>query len=1142
MRLKRLSLDFFGHFTGKVFDFGKADQDSDFHVIYGTNEAGKTTTMEAYLRLLYGFPRREPYGFQHQRQNLQVSGLLEIEGEAHSFTRLPSRNGNLRGESDAVLPETAVTSFLAGLSLDDYRSLLCLDDDTIEKGGEDIANAKGDIGRLLFQAAAGVADLNAVLERARTEKNDIYKKHGTNSRVAGLTRELNEAETSIRGLDVSAHAWRTLKAALQTAKDDETKAREARDGLRVEKARTEALRRALPNLGEMDRLTDEIANYAEYPQRIDINSEDLITMKTNRGQADAELRRLLKDIDTTEQERAALVIDQNRLALSTQLLDFEELRSRMILAIQDLPRRERAREEALEDMDQIAQDLGATEGCDVTLLVKAPAEISDLEDLRDKKRDAVTAWQTGKGEITDLQTRIKQAQKAHQKLLEAPSQTGLVDLLKRFEADALAQDVATATQAIASANTNMEQALDALSIGGVYTPSALPAYPIDPLAATDTAQRHADLEEKLGRFDDILERLSEEIVGLRARTSHLSEDARIITDEEEQATRTQRDALWHAHRESLTPESADRFLPVLKAVDDINAKRLAHASEIGELRKLQQDLADAEARATKTGKKREKLSKNAREIESEVHGLCSEIGLPTLTPSAFSDWVKLYDKARAAERQRNRLAEHHLETLDRSERLRQAIIPFVELENPTFDAALLAARSLAETEKNHQQEVRTASEKTANLEEDLERRQVQQGGLQETVDATTTAWNKKVFELFGDTLSPDRLIADLGQLRDIREHNEKRRQAERQVETMRDDQRRFTQESGSVGARFGITESNPLETFQSLQEIADQAKVDKSRYDELGTKLKDDTTLRAELEAKLKDIDRKVLEFSEVFPETVDTSSIDTLRTAVDKGVDIIAKRARVAELNRMVLDELSLQTVEEARLLLKNETAATLKAKAESLDDDLTAADAQMATATEARANADRDLRNITGGAEIAELVEQRSTLQMQIEEALLNYLERDFGLRLAEEAIRRYRDRHRSGMMESTERAFAELTNGAYQKLLTQPDGAAEIMLAVDANGTPKQISEMSKGTRFQLYLALRAAAYEQMVAQGVQLPFFCDDVFETFDEDRTSAACRLMEQIGRSGQAIYLTHHRHVVEIAKEVCDAQPNVHEI
>jgi len=54
-------------------------------------------------------------------------------------------------------------------------------------------------------------------------------------------------------------------------------------------------------------------------------------------------------------------------------------------------------------------------------------------------------------------------------------------------------------------------------------------------------------------------------------------------------------------------------------------------------------------------------------------------------------------------------------------------------------------------------------------------------------------------------------------------------------------------------------------------------------------------------------------------------------------------------------------------------------------------------------------------------------------MEDAPLNYVERDFGLRLAEEAIRRYRDKHRSNMMDAIERAFSELTNGAYVKLLT-------------------------------------------------------------------------------------------------------------
>jgi len=1143
MRIARLSLDFFGHFAGKALDFGRAGEVSDFHLIHGANEAGKTTIMEGYLRLLYGFPHREPYGFRHLRQNLRVSGLLDIGGETRPFARLPTRSGNLRGAADAILPETAIASHLGGLSLEDYRGLLCLDDHTIERGGEDIANARGDIGRLLFSAAAGVADLNAVLEEARSEASELYRKRASTTRVAILKRELDEVEGAIRDGDVGAHAWRRLKEALHAAGAEEADARGARNDLRGEIARIAALRRALPALGEHERLLGEIADRAEYPERIDTNPEDLVTMKTERGQAAVELQRLADDLDRTGKARAALVVDAERLALAERLDDLDELRSRMQTAALDLPRRAQALREALADMTRIARDLGAREDRDATGLVTSAADIADLEDLRDKMREAAAARETGRSEIAGVRTRIAQARKLHQALLEdAPDRTGLVDLLKRFDADTLAPEVATATQAIASADAALREALDALGTGTCAF-DALPDCPVDPSTAADLARRHADLTERIGRADEKLERLDEDIAGMTAQIARLSEDASIVGDEEARDARDRRDALWQAHRDTLTSESADRFAPAMKKVDDIDAARLSQAGALGELRKLGQDLSDAEARAAKTGERRDGLAGQAREIEGEVHGLSAKIGLPALSPAAISDWVARHAETAAAGQRRDRIAERHRETLDRAERLRRRLAPLVALEAPTFDAALQAARRLADVERIHLDEVRAASDKVAAIEEDLERRQRAQGALEDAAEAAAAAWRSKVQELFGERLSPDRLAAAPGQLRDLREHEARRRLAERQVSTMRDDQRQFTDATAALGARFGIDGSDdPLEMFGRLREVADQAQADKSRHGELGARLEEGATRRAELDAKLEDIDGKVAALGAVFPETVDTGTLDALRIAVDTGLAVIAKRKRLAEIERQILDDLSLRRIDEARALLADETAFALEAKAKSLEDDLDLAEERMSTATVARANAERDLGTVTGGAEIAELVAQRAHLQMQIEETALDYLERDFGLRLAEDAIRRYRDRHRSDMMAATERAFAALTNGAYRKLRTQPDGSSEILLAVDANGTPKQVGDMSKGTRFQLYLALRAAAYEQMVAQDVRLPFFCDDVFETFDEDRTRAACRLMERIGRSGQAIYLTHHRHVVEIAEEVCDARPMTHEI
>jgi uncharacterized protein YhaN len=50
---------------------------------------------------------------------------------------------------------------------------------------------------------------------------------------------------------------------------------------------------------------------------------------------------------------------------------------------------------------------------------------------------------------------------------------------------------------------------------------------------------------------------------------------------------------------------------------------------------------------------------------------------------------------------------------------------------------------------------------------------------------------------------------------------------------------------------------------------------------------------------------------------------------------------------------------------------------------------------------------------------------------------------------------------------------------------------------------------------------------------VPFVADDILETFDDDRAEQALRLLAKIGEVGQAIYLTHHRHLCEIGRQVC---------
>ena len=50
---------------------------------------------------------------------------------------------------------------------------------------------------------------------------------------------------------------------------------------------------------------------------------------------------------------------------------------------------------------------------------------------------------------------------------------------------------------------------------------------------------------------------------------------------------------------------------------------------------------------------------------------------------------------------------------------------------------------------------------------------------------------------------------------------------------------------------------------------------------------------------------------------------------------------------------------------------------------------------------------------------------------------------------------------------------------------------------------------------------------------MPFVADDIMETFDDFRAEEAFRLFADMAGVGQVIYLTHHRHLCDIAKKVC---------
>jgi uncharacterized protein YhaN len=242
--------------------------------------------------------------------------------------------------------------------------------------------------------------------------------------------------------------------------------------------------------------------------------------------------------------------------------------------------------------------------------------------------------------------------------------------------------------------------------------------------------------------------------------------------------------------------------------------------------------------------------------------------------------------------------------------------------------------------------------------------------------------------------------------------------------------------------------------------------------------------------------------------------------------------RAAVAELEEQVSSEFAVEGFEQARAILDAADLDSLAVEKAEAEQRLRASDEAIQHQLIRQTRATDKLDAIGGDSAVARIDAERRTVLLEIEEKAVRYIELKLGIMSAGNALRLYRERHRSGMMERASDAFALMTRGQYSGLTTQPVKGGEVLIALQRDGQSKVADALSKGARFQLYLALRLAGYYEFAQFRPSVPFIADDIMESFDHVRSEEVFRLFGEMASAGQVIYLTHHQHLCEIAKTV----------
>jgi uncharacterized protein YhaN len=139
--------------------------------------------------------------------------------------------------------------------------------------------------------------------------------------------------------------------------------------------------------------------------------------------------------------------------------------------------------------------------------------------------------------------------------------------------------------------------------------------------------------------------------------------------------------------------------------------------------------------------------------------------------------------------------------------------------------------------------------------------------------------------------------------------------------------------------------------------------------------------------------------------------------------------------------------------------------------------------------------------------------------------------------QAIARFEREHQPEMMLEVSRLFGRMTCDRYVAIHRKLDEHGTLLVE-SSNGERKEPHQLSRGTREQLYLAIRLAYVHHYCRESEPLPLAMDDVLVNFDDERARSTLEVLLEAAQQLQIIFLTCHQNVVNLVSSVSrDVEP-----
>ncbi|WP_047464961.1 YhaN family protein [Rhizobium rhizogenes] len=1141
MRFNRLDILRYGALTDRTLDFRTGAR---LHVIYGPNEAGKSSALSAISDLLFGFPTAAEQSFLHEPTTLRVGASIATrDGTTLAFRRRRGRKNTLLAPDDKETPlaEDALAPFLGNLSRDVFERAFGLDSLRLRQGATAMLRSGGEIGSLLFSAASGLTGLSRLRQSLDGEADGIYAQRRSKDRsfYQALDRH-DEARKVERDNELKSGDWKKLlaeaaelEAELERLQDQRRQTRQALD-------RLQKLKTLQPLLAEIDAERAALDDLADLTAIPDSFADRLEQGLNDKRAAEEELRRAQQLAARTGEELSLIRIDETVLQISddiTQLFaDTGNYRSQR----QDLPRvdQELAGYEAT--LAQLSRRLGFADTAQLEKQQPSDADrvrLSELveegrrlllqgqgnaEQLDSERRQLTSLEKDGSaGRLIDPRPYVDQLEALTGDLASLARLDGLETQISRIETD-LRETASRLRPSIVD--------IDALFAAPLPDSAEIVAHR-ETIDAARTSVREAS--DKVRGYDEQLADIEQALVDAE-RTGP------IVTREQITGAREARDAQWRSIRDGLTDGGP---APDGKAIASF-ATSLADADRLADVALSDADRvsrhADNRLRQARLLQEREAAAKRLQQREetstkalAAFAALFDASGVSALDPAAMLEWRRGIEALFRERRALRDLLDERSEAALAETRVSPGLKDIAEATG--YKSGRLPPGAMAEGLRKHLRllserwsESRTREGEIGAARDRLTRLGEQQQDIEHRQAIWRDAFGKAVL-LLG--LSADATLEMAAaalkawtELPDVlAEHDNRQRRVGGMRRDMADFERRLATLAATAG--YEVDHLPPDAAAEALHARVSAVRGEQKKHDRL-----EEERQRAEAQAT---------QCGEALATVM--ASLADMAADLPEDTDLFALLSRLRDRARL-----------QARL---TESRDRLRQQAEGDGEDVIRAELigfeRVAAGLEIERLSAEDQRQFTeNGALVARLAEnqrQRSALETGVsaEYAVFEKLSaeqeaKDLArqwvvLKLAAQmlasSMEAYREQQADPVITRAGELFSLLTGHGFTRLVEEHDDTDTLQLLAERFGGERvPLAGLSEGTGDQLYLALRLAFLEDYSSRNEPAPLIVDDIFQTFDDERASAGLKALAGTAERFQTILFTHEMSVVEIAK------------